>query len=309
MNPIALSLGPISIHWYGVILGSAALIGLLLAIQEGKRFKIKPEFFMDMLLIAAPSAIIAARIYYVAFQWDNYKDNFWSVFAIWEGGIAIYGALIGSLIAGYFYFRAKGYDFWRMVDICAPGLIVGQLIGRWGNFVNQEAYGGPVEESFLRQTLHLPDWIVNNMYIQGAYHHPTFLYESLWNLVGLLILFWLRRRPFLRAGELFMSYFIWYSIGRFFIEGLRTDSLSFTGPTWLASLIDAMWSPMNLVFEAGAMTYGGNIRISMLVAILICVAAVVLIIVRRKKGWAKDRYLDPIVSSKAPKVNTVDQPN
>lgn len=309
MNPIALSIGPISIHWYGVILGAAALIGLLLAIQEGKRFKIKPDFFMDMLLIGAPSAIIAARIYYVAFQWDNYKDNLLSIFAVWEGGIAIYGALIGALIAGYFYFRAKGYSFWRIVDICAPGLIAGQLIGRWGNFVNQEAYGGPVEESFLRHTLHLPDWIVNNMYIEGAFHHPTFLYESVWNVIGILILFWLRRRPFLRAGELFMSYFIWYSIGRFFIEGLRTDSLSFTGPTWLASIMDAMWSPMQLVFEAGAMTYGGNIRISQLVAILICIAAIVLIIVRRKKGYASERYLDPIVSSKAPKVDTVDQPN
>jgi phosphatidylglycerol:prolipoprotein diacylglycerol transferase len=219
---------------------------------------------------------------------------------IWHGGIAIYGALIGAIIGAYFYFRAKGYSFWRIADITAPGLIVGQAIGRWGNFMNQEAHGGPVAEHFLRNTLHLPDFIVNQMNIQGVFYHPTFLYESLWNVLGLLVLLYLRRRPFLRAGELFLSYFIWYSIGRFFVEGLRTDSLDFTGPTWLASFINMLWSPMRLVFEPGVMTYGGNIRVSQLVAILIFLAAIFLIVYRRKKGYAKEHYSDPIISSKAP---------
>lgn len=298
IDPIAFTLGPIKVHWYGIILGTAALVGLLLAVQEGKRFKIAPDFFMDMLLIGVPSAIIGARIYYVAFQWEDYKNNLAEVFMIWHGGIAIYGALIGAIISAYFYFKAKGYPFWRIVDICAPGLIAGQMIGRWGNYMNQEAHGGPVEESFLRNVLHLPDFIVNQMNINGVFYHPTFLYESLWNLVGLLLLFWLRRRPFLRAGELFMSYFIWYSIGRFFVEGLRTDSLDFTGPAWLASLMNALWSPMRLVFEPGVMTYGGNVRISQLLAVLIVIAAIVLITIRRKKGWASNHYSDPIVSSR-----------
>lgn len=300
LNPIAFNLGPIPVYWYGIILATGAVVALLITIQEGKRFNIKPEFFMDLLLYGALLGIICARIYYVIFQWEQYADNPLKVFAIWEGGIAIYGALIGAVIAAYFLTRSRGYNFWRIADIAAPGLLVGQLIGRWGNFVNQEAYGGPVSEDFLRNTLHLPDFIVNQMYINGEYVHPTFLYESVWNLIGLLIIvLWLRRRSFIRAGEVFLSYLIWYSIGRFFIEGLRTDSLSFTGPEWLASIMDALWSPMQLVFEWGAMTYGGNIRISQLVGVLTVIACIVLMIVRRKNGAAKERYLDPIVSTKA----------
>ncbi|WP_211748705.1 prolipoprotein diacylglyceryl transferase [Paenibacillus sp. Marseille-Q4541] len=302
LDPIAFSIGSLSVHWYGLILGSAAIVGLLLAIQEGKRFGIPSDFFMDLLLLGVPSAIIGARIYYVAFTWDDYKDNLWDVFKIWNGGIAIYGALIGAIICGFFYFRHKGYNFWRIVDICAPSLIIGQAIGRWGNFVNQEAYGGPVEESFLRNTLHLPDFIVNQMNVQGTYHHPTFLYESLWNVVGLILLLVLRRQKFLRAGELFLSYFIWYSIGRFFIEALRTDSLGFQGPEWLAALVNSLWSPMTAMgFELGHLDPAyGNIRISQVLSIVIIIVAIILIVVRRVTGAANERYLDPIVSSKTP---------
>ncbi|MEK8132550.1 prolipoprotein diacylglyceryl transferase [Paenibacillus filicis] len=298
LNPIAFSLGPISVHWYGIILGTAALIGLVLAIQEGKRFGIPSDFFMDLLLIGVPSAIIGARIYYVAFKWEDYRDNWVDVFKIWNGGIAIYGALIGAIIAALIYVRRKGYSFWRIADICAPGLIVGQAIGRWGNFINQEAHGGPVLESFLRDNLHLPNFIVNQMMIEGTFYHPTYLYESLWNLVGLVLLFILRRQKFLRSGELFLSYFIWYSIGRFFIEAFRTDSLDFTGPQWLASLMNGLWSPMHAFgFEQGALTYGGNVRISQLLALLIVVAAITLIVVRRRTGASAERYADPIVST------------
>lgn len=295
INPIAFSIGPLSVYWYGIILGTAALIGLMLAIQEGKRFGMSPDFFMDLVLIGVPSAIIGARIYYVAFQWEDYKDNLWDVFKIWEGGIAIYGALIGAIAAAVLYVRRKGYSFWRIADICAPGLIVGQAIGRWGNFMNQEAHGGPVTEAFLRDNLKLPDWIVNQMLIGGQYYHPTFLYESVWNIAGLLLLLVLRRQSFIRAGELFLSYFIWYSTGRFFIEALRTDSLDFTGPVWLAELMNAIWSPMKLLgFEQGFLTYGGNVRISQLLALLIVLAAILLIVARRRSGAAAVRYSDPI---------------
>jgi phosphatidylglycerol:prolipoprotein diacylglycerol transferase len=298
LDPIAFSLGPITVRWYGIILGSAALIGLWLAVMEGKRFRIPPDFFMDLLLIGVPSAIIGARIYYVAFKWDAYKNDLLEIFKIWNGGIAIYGALIGAIIAGYIYIRRKGYDFWRIADICAPSLIAGQMIGRWGNYVNQEAHGGPVTESFLRDSLHLPAWITDQMYIDGQFYHPTFLYESMWNLLGLLLLFFLRRQSFLRAGELFFSYFIWYSIGRFFIEGLRTDSLAFTAPEWFASIINGLWSPMLVLFEPGSMDYG-NVRISQLIGILIIIAAVILIVLRRKKGWSAKKYSDPIISTKS----------
>lgn len=300
LDPIAFSLGSLKVHWYGLILGLGALAGLMVAIREGKRFNISSEFFMDLLLIGVPSSIIGARIYFVAFKWDEYKDNFVDVFKIWNGGIAIYGALIGAIICAFFYTRHKGYGLSRILDICAPGLIIGQIIGRWGNFVNQEAYGGPIEKSFLQNNLHLPDFIVNQMNVSGVFHHPTFLYESLWNLVGLGLLLILRRQKFLRAGELFLSYFIWYSIGRFFIEGLRTDSLAFQGQEWLASLVNGMWSPMKAMgFEYGNLDVEyGNVRISQLLAILFVIVSIAIIIYRRVTVKGQEHYLDPIVSTK-----------
>lgn len=310
IDPIAFTLGPVRVHWYGIILGLAALAGMIVAIREGKRYGIPQEFFMDMVLLGVPSALVGARIYYVAFKWEEYRDNFWDVFKIWNGGIAIYGALIGAIICGIFYFRYKGYSFWRIADICAPGLLVGQMIGRWGNFMNQEAYGGPVDESFLRSQLHLPDFIVNQMNVNGVYHHPTFLYESLWSLVGVIVLLVLRRRPFLRAGELFAFYFIWYSIGRFFIEGLRTDSLAFQGSEGLVSFIHALWTPMaGFGFEPGYLdpTYG-NVRISQLLAVGLVVVAVLFIMMRRMLGQVQERYSDPIVSSKDKADQVSDNP-
>lgn len=293
INPVAFQLGPLTVNWYGIILGLGAFVGLLLAIREGKRFSIPSDFFMDLLLIGVPSAIIGARLYYVAFKWDDYRDSFLDVFKIWEGGIAIHGALIGAIIAAVIYTRIKKYNFWRIADICAPSLLAGQMIGRWGNFVNQEAHGGPVSETFLRDTLFLPDFIVNHMQIDNVFYHPTFLYESIWNFIGVLLLFLIRRQAFVRAGEVFASYFIWYSIGRFYIEGLRTDSLAFDGPAWLVSLMNALWSPMELLFDSGAMAYG-NIRIAQLIGLLIIIAAIVFIVLRRTTGKVQERYGDPI---------------
>jgi len=303
LDPNIFSIGGLTVTWYGFIIAMGALAGLLLAVQEGKRFGIKSDFFMDLLLIGAPTAIIFARIYYVVFQWDYYKDNFGSVFKIWEGGIAIYGAIIGALIAGFFYSRAKGYRFWRIADICAPSLIIGQIIGRWGNFMNQEAYGGPVSEQFLRETLHIPNFIVNNMFINGQYVHPTFLYESLWNVVGLIILLVLRRQKFLREGELLASYIGWYSIGRFFVEGLRTDSLGFIGPNWLAGLMNGLWTPMTAIFESGYLDPAyANVRSSQLIAILLLLAVIAFVVIRRVTGKAQEHYLDPIISTKPAKT-------
>lgn len=303
LDPIAFTLGPLTVHWYGIILGLAALSGLLIAIQEGKRFGLSSDFFLDLMLYGVPSSIIVARLYYVAFKWDYYQDHPGEIVQIWQGGIAIYGALIGALLCGFFYIRAKGFDFWRIVDICAPSLLIGQMIGRWGNFVNQEAFGGPVEKSFLSDTLHIPAFIVNQMNVNGTYHHPTFFYESMWSLVGLVVLFVIRRQKFLRAGELFFIYFIWYSIGRFFIEALRTDSLAFQGPSWLVSIIDSLWSPMKSVFETGYLDpTEGNVRISQLLAVLIVVFGIVFIVVRRQMKWAKERYADPLVNHKVSAV-------
>ncbi|WP_149027057.1 prolipoprotein diacylglyceryl transferase [Novibacillus thermophilus] len=289
LDPIAFKLGPLSVHWYGIILGTATLVGLWVAVREGRRHGWVSDVFFDMLVWVLPAAIVGARLYYVIFQWDYYAQNPMDIIAVWKGGIAIHGALIGAITAGYFYTRKKGIPFLQMADIVAPSLLLGQAIGRWGNFMNQEAHGGEVSRSFL-EDLHLPDWIVNQMYIDGAYYHPTFLYESVWNVVGVAILVVLRKfNP--RRGEIFFGYLIWYSLGRFFIEGLRTDSLAFDGPVWLEGVLEVLWSPMYVLFEPGAMAYG-NIRTAQLVSVLTVIAAVAVIIVRRSTGRAKVKYLD-----------------
>ncbi|QHW31131.1 prolipoprotein diacylglyceryl transferase [Paenibacillus rhizovicinus] len=305
LNPIAFSIGALSVHWYGIIIGCGAMLGLWLAIREGKRFNLPTDFFMDLVLIGIPSALVGARMYYVAFEWHSYQDHPLEMIAIWHGGIAIYGALIGAIIAAVIYTRRKEYNFWRIADICAPGLITGQMIGRWGNFMNQEAHGGPVTERFLRDTLHLPDWIVNQMHIQGVYYHPTFLYESLWSFTGLILLIIIRRAPRLRSGELFMGYLMWYSLGRFFVEGVRTDSLAFAGPGWLAAFLKNLWTPMNF-FGWGTMEAGKNIRVSQLLAITIIAAALLLIIYRRTRLRVSE-YSDPIIPRLRQSVKLTDQ--
>lgn len=235
LDRIAVQLGPISIYWYGIIIALGAYLGLVLAIRETQRQGLPKETFVDLILWAVPIAIISARIYYVIFQWGYYKNNPGDIFAIWEGGIAIHGALIGSVITAIVFTRKRNLPFWKIVDIAAPSIILGQAIGRWGNFMNQEAHGGPVTREFL-EGLMLPEFIVNQMYIEGTYYHPTFLYESLWNLAGFIILILLQRTS-VKRGEVFLSYVIWYSIGRFFIEGLRTDSLMLTESLRMAQVI------------------------------------------------------------------------
>ncbi|TXK89448.1 prolipoprotein diacylglyceryl transferase, partial [Parageobacillus sp. SY1] len=192
LDRVFLHLGPITIYWYGVIIGTGVLIGLWLATREGARRGLPKETFVDLVLFAVPIAILCARVYYVIFEWDYYSKHLSEIPKIWEGGLAIHGGLIGAVATGIVFAKVRGLSFWKLADIAAPSIILGQAIGRWGNFMNQEAHGGPVTREFL-ESLHLPDFIINQMYINGQYYHPTFLYESLWNLAGFLLLLWLRR--------------------------------------------------------------------------------------------------------------------
>ncbi|WP_026694482.1 prolipoprotein diacylglyceryl transferase [Peribacillus kribbensis] len=235
ISKVAFHLGPIAVHWYGIIIGTGLLLGLLIAMRESEKRGLSKDTFLDMILFAVPVAIICARIYYVLFEWGYYSKHPNEIIQVWQGGIAIHGALIGSILTAYIFTKVKGISFWKICDIAAPSLILGQAIGRWGNFINQEAHGREVGRSFL-ESLHLPDFIVNQMYINGAYYHPTFLYESLWDFVGFIILLSLRRAN-LRRGELFLTYVIWYSIGRYFIEGMRTDSLMLTHSLRMAQVL------------------------------------------------------------------------
>lgn len=236
IDPVAIQLGPISIHWYAICIVTGLFLAIYLAKKEAPRKKIKPDDVIDFILVAFPLAILGARLYYVIFQWLDYAANPVKIFAIWEGGLAIYGGLMTGAIALFVYSYYHLIDPLDFLDIAAPGVMIAQSIGRWGNFINQEAYGSAVDS-----LAYLPEFIQKQMYIDGSYRQPTFLYESLWNLVGFILILILRRRPhLLRQGEPTFFYLIWYGIGRFVIEGLRTDSLMFAGlrvSQWLSVLL------------------------------------------------------------------------
>ncbi|HFI0107457.1 TPA: prolipoprotein diacylglyceryl transferase [Streptococcus suis] len=236
MDPIAIRLGPLEIRWYAICILIGLVLGVYLATKEAPRKKILQDDILDFILLAFPLSIIGARIYYVAFSWSEYKDNLLSVFAIWNGGIAIYGGLITGAIVLYFFTRHRFINTLDFLDVVAPSVMIAQAIGRWGNFFNQEAYGKSVDS-----LNYLPAFIRDQMYIDGAYRQPTFLFESLWNLLGFGLICVLRRRPhLLKQGEITAFYLIWYGFGRLLIEGLRTDSLMFLGiriSQWLSGIL------------------------------------------------------------------------
>ena len=261
INPVAFQIGSLSVRWYGILIALGIVLAFIVVQREMVKRGMHPDFLTDLLVWAVPISIISARIYYVIFSWDFYKDNPGQIIQIWEGGIAIHGALIGAFITTYIFTKRRGISFWKTVDIAAPGLLIGQIIGRWGNFMNQEAYGEQVSEHFLNTTI-IPDWIMNQMTINGVTHHPTFLYESMWNLVGLIILLLLRKFS-VKRGEMFLFYLTWYSFGRYFIEGMRTDSLM-----------------------------GGTLRTAQVVSVVTIIIAVTFFIIRRYVRKAEKTYQD-----------------
>jgi phosphatidylglycerol---prolipoprotein diacylglyceryl transferase len=226
---IAFSLGSLSVHWYGLIIGLGIIGAMLYSAQEFKRRNLSPDLIYDMGFWLVISGIVGARLYYVIFQWSLYKSNILSAFAIWEGGLAIHGGIIGGVLALYFYARHKKINWLMTADVLAPGLLFAQALGRWGNFFNSEAFGGPTD---LPWKLYIPEAARPTGFENIEYFHPTFLYESLWNITGVVLLVILMRKLYGQKkktpyGYIFLSYFIYYSIGRFFIEGLRLDSLYF----------------------------------------------------------------------------------
>ncbi|SFD96303.1 Prolipoprotein diacylglyceryl transferase [Lentibacillus persicus] len=264
LDPVFLDIGPLTIYWYGVIIAFGAFLGLYIATKEADRLGMQKDLMIDLVVFAIPASIIFARLYYVIFEWDRYIGGpWWGVFAIWEGGIAIHGALIGAVLTAVIFARVRKVSFWQLADIAAPSLILGQAIGRWGNFMNQEAHGGPISEStFNNFHTYLPDFIMNQMCIDGVMYHPTFLYESFWNILVFIFLLILRRKNPLR-GEVFLSYLISYSVGRLFIEGMRTDSLYLPGT---------------------------EIRVAQLISVVIILGLFALIWYRRKSGMANKYY-------------------
>lgn len=232
MNPIAFNIFGLPIRWYGVLISFGMVLGILLASYSCKVKGVSYDNMIDIVLIALPSAIIGARLYYVIFNLGYYTKYPQEIINIRQGGLAIHGGIIFALLAGYIYSRKKKLNFLAYTDVAAPSIILAQAIGRWGNFFNQEAHGGEVSSQFIS---HFPKFIQKGMYIDGAYYHPTFLYESIWNLFVFAILMILIRK-IKKDGVIFFIYVGLYSLGRFIIEGLRTDSLML-GPIRVAQLI------------------------------------------------------------------------
>lgn len=244
------------IHWYGIIIATGFLLAVIYCSRKADIYGIEQDDIVDLLLYAVPLCIIGARLYYIIFYLDLYRNgdgslNFGQMVRIWDGGLAIYGAVIMAILVALVFCKKRGIRFFSLADLGVFGLFIGQLVGRWGNFINVEAYGGPTD---LPWRMGIYD-TVNGVY-QYMEVHPTFLYESLWNLAGFLLLALVvaKRRKF--DGQLFWSYIAWYGLGRAWIEGLRTDSLYF--------------------FSTG-------LRVSQVLAILSCLAAVIVLAVQLRR--------------------------
>lgn len=245
ISPIAFEIFGIKIHWYGIILGLGFILAYIYCMKNAKRFKIDFDKFTDVIIISSILGIIGARIYYVLFYpGDTYRKDPIKIFFINEGGIAIYGGIIASIVAGYFMCKFKKINFKKALDLVSLGFLIGQSIGRWGNFFNQEAFGTETNLPFGMMS--------ENTF--GTYVHPCFLYESIWCLIGFLILHIFSKKAKTFDGEIFAIYLIWYSIGRFFIESLRTDSL---------------YIPLI------------NIKVSQFVAIILCLISIIFIITKK----------------------------
>ena len=248
--PRVLELGPLTIHYYGAIIALGLVLAVMYSCKRGHEFGLEEDDILDGVLWITPFAILCARIYYCAFSWHEYAANPISVLYIWNGGIAIYGSVIGAIIGMAVFAKIKKVKMMAVVDLILIAFLIGQFIGRWGNFVNREAFGAATD-SFFRMGL------FNTRTNGWEYYHPTFLYESLWNMVGFVILHFLsKKRKY--DGQMALSYAAWYGLGRCFIEGLRVDSL------W--------WGPF---------------RVSQLLAGITCIAAVCIL------AWQSFRPHDP----------------
>lgn len=267
-GPVLFELGPVSIRWYGLLIASAVILGLSVSRWLATKRGVDPDLMTDLALWMVIGAIPAARLYYVLFEWEQYAADPARAFAIWQGGIAIHGALLGGMLAALIFAKLNRVSFWQLMDLVAPAVILGQAIGRWGNFFNSEAFGRPTD---LPWKLYIPKEIVvqgqrffprPSQFANVDYFHPTFLYESLWNLgvLGLLLTLFFgglrrakRQGKGLKLGTIALTYFIAYSAGRVWIEGLRMDSLML-GPLRVAqgvSLVAMAVGTLGLIWLYG----------------------------------------------------------
>ncbi len=277
--PKGIDFGIVTIQYYALAILTGILVALWMAYREVKKLKMNPDDLSDGFSIGLIIGILGARFYYVIYEWSHYKHDIISALYIWKGGMAIHGAILAVAVFLYLYTKKKKLNIYKFIEVLVPGFLLAQAFGRWGNFMNQEAHGGLVpginvdaQRSFLSELLKLPDFIVDQMYLYGPdglqYYHPTFLYESIWNLTGFIIMFFvLRKIRRYWVGESLSFYLVWYSVGRFFIEGMRTDSLY---------------------------VWGTDIRVAQLISVVLALTGVAWFIYRRNKKIYPNQYMDII---------------
>ncbi len=279
-----IEIGSFVITMYALCIVTGMIVGTIVSIKEGKKLGIDKNTILDGLLYAIPLGILGARIYYVIFEWERYyvegefMETVFNIFRLSEGGLAITGGIIVAVIFVIIYCPLKKVNYFKVFDLLAPGLLIGQIFGRWGNFFNQEAFGGVVKNVDILYTI-FPDWIIDHMYISGQYRHPTFLYESLWNLFGLILIFVLRRKfKKIQLGDFLGFYMIWYGFGRaVLIEPYRTDALMM-----------------------------GDIRINILIPALMVVGGVIYLIVKHIK-FPQALYVDEVNKNLALEIENIDE--
>lgn len=245
MSRVAFDFGIIQIYWYSIMILLGVFAAASVVVKEAKRIGLNEDEMLDMLMNTVIAGIIGARLYYVIFNLSNFRSNLLEIFEVWNGGLAIHGGILFGIAYIFIYTRKRKLNFFKHLDVCSLGLILGQAIGRWGNFFNQEAYGAKTTLEALKKQ-GLPNFVVDGMNVDGIYRQPTFLYESIWNLIGFVIMMILKRNKYIKTGTLVAFYLVWYSLGRLVIEGMRNDSLML-GPMKVAQLISLVGIALGLV--------------------------------------------------------------
>ena len=261
MSSVIFTLFGFEIRWYSVLILISIIVSYFLIVYETKKYKIKSEYVTNLLFWTIIFGIIGARLYYVIFNLSYYLSNPKEIFMVWHGGLAIHGAILFGLITIIFYTKRYKVKTLKILDIFAPALILSQAIGRWGNFFNSEAYGSVVEYKTLVNMKIIPQFVIDNMYINGSYHLPMFYFESLACLLGFLILLFIRRRKYVKNGQIFSFYLIWYGLCRFLIETFRTDSLMFF-----------------------------NIKVAQIVSVIMILVGIIIIIKQQRKPRLDELY-------------------
>ena len=262
MNRASFNIGGINIYYYSIMMLCAIIVAYIVIMREAKQRNIDRDFFTNLIFYCIIFGFLGARIYYVLFNWNYYSHNPIEIIQIWNGGLAIHGGLIGGFITLVLYSKKYKQNVFKITDISVVGIILAQAIGRWGNFFNGEAYGPSTTLAALKAQ-YIPKFIIDGMKIGGVYHYPTFLYESIWNLLGFIFLIILRKKKRLKTGVISGAYLMWYSFGRFIIEYYRTDSLKL-----------------------------GSIKVAMLVSVILFVIGLIIILVVNKSNKLENLYND-----------------